>query len=1311
MFDPLKPIIRYKSQLMPRIQRGELVLVTQDIEGGGIDRQNVPYATPNYSLLSEIAMTTTCVSGNYLHTASILPRRPEWLEADAVAQIVTRLKKGGFDLDDPNRIPDVLAASSYIHHMREQTRITPEMAQAFGFRRRKDFSYVYHDAQLKHGHEVRGSDIYEVPMIDDKTGEVVYDAFYDINEHQVFFAFDREYQGPDSDYSGYDNQYGVDEEGRCWKGVEPTVGSLFFNGRYDIPRIRMWLARNGMAPIDTTFLYARAAPGPVQQAKWHYYDARTLAYATVLHGPQGANGLNFGQLIDPETGKVRNSEALARYLEEKTGHPNPLRLVAPGAYMPDTGEFHDKQKDHGGAYDTLGTVALYNTCRDLAPWIDTIHANVADKKSLANELRKQNPDGKNYPLYSLPYRQAGVDHSETIYAYLGEDSQLGEMKKELFLLVDGTLTDKLKTKIWAGKPLMDLSSDEWAAYMSSSEFRHDSDKLVRDESTRYLETVIPFHEVIQHSTQGKRYRARTTDIKKDMAFLGRNQQIIENIKNAVEINNHKFRFRRHFPQTPLYEDEMGMRYARDVYYPVHEEAKTKLYSSFTSDTDRSIFENTEMIKNAQTNVLRFCQKIDTAMGNLVKRSALIDHYKDFALSDMVHQEKDEDGHLTPRAERALQALEEFKQLCERQLNILSEETGRSTEDLDQPDAKEKPYVEVLKSIKKPNGDPYFEGRKFKATTVGEAIYFRKKLLEYAIWSATIMFREKSDHEYVQGYVDKDFCFQSYKGKRLLLFADPHPGERRGSQEGPAPHLVDEQGREIPEEKIIALASRSNGRDLVRKLVDEGTWNIRFYRFRSEYPALSLVWRAIEMGYEELITPELQDIFHVDRMNRKLGFSNETPTQSRMTTLRTNAHELNQLVIATGGGTGPLIERASNAKNSMAAEILKYPEGPRTVAQAKQINENKIREEIERLATVFPGAFEPETGLPYDFIPHQIDRDSSADFLKDSNFIVLDISVYQAQFLIEQYDIDHFAPRGLVLPNIPKNIRAHINRGKDVVFRVKETGQIYGGVAGPGQVSIKELPRNKGGFDSILQKACEDLDRAGTPVQDEDRLFYIEIQNLYPIAGTKKIDHSHQTLHVPHLPFYGTTAPGFANFGSRHITTIIAPVDYLAQHFELDKPLLLLHTDAPAYATMTGEDGKASGHSYQTTLADTLGVDKATGTVEGITVAEYENLIRGSDIDHRFVDGAGILGADHFVSLQYQWATKGNRNHPEQQKIAAFTFERVGRGYFEGGREDETLNPWGLTHLFNGPDLALRIDGLQLSPSAYRDTSAYRPPAI
>ncbi len=1330
MFDPYKKRIAPKSIMWDRVKRGELMTLIIDLETSGFSRNDVPYSTPASPFITEYGDCLMDLSGNYLNSAQLFPKRPEWLLAQPPAAILQRLEDGLHSYDDPDKDNYWSAIASMAWRI-EQSAFAYESMSA-------DREYILfreYNKQLKSGSREAAEEVIPVPLLDDN-GEIVHDVRYHPARQKISYRIQRE--DKDSiDYEFSDNLYYRDEQdGSQWKWVDASVlisGFNFLN--YDLPILRTNLMRVGFDPMDSTFLYARGTVNDRQRKKNHILDVRNLAYATVIYGQQDDNGLKMGKIKNILGGQSRRSEALTAYLAEQMKHTNPLRLIQGGAFNPIDGSFPDLNMAHGAFFDAACTGAIMNLSMDTSPWIYKTFDKQVDEKRLYQVLTQTKPQGDTLPLVSLPRRDGGINHSENPYWFLDTDDQMGRFRRLAFLHIDGNF----HKSEYKGKKLKDLDAEDWVEYMDRPYNAGDPDRAVIVKSLRRFQGGIPFEDVFKHSSAADHYRKKlgNGDIQKDIAYVAENIQMRENIRAAIAAMQSRMRQNSYMPQNPLLEDELPHLFSGGIAYI--EDAATIAAQNGSQDIHPVV----KTIHAHHNNDFRYMADMDRAIRRMAIKAHIIDNYKNHAPEDSLGYYDDFLGYTAatsdpeqlreeanifysqrrdsaPKGRLILDdlidpatnkpffengkaqiftaddaahfkgVLRMHKNMAQAALNSFEGMTDKIHKS--QFDKKKWPYAHIIEEIKRPGAlkTRYFDTERFGARpkpdfrSPRDAFDFRTQLGLRILRDYDAETRNPAS-EFISGLVDKTYADKPRHGRanHRLLVADPDNGET-----GASPHVIDEKGRVLD----IAYLKAQKTSHVLDKL-SSGEWKTRFYRLRSEPSVTMLMQRFVDLDMGDKIPkPLYEHMYKADLQSRLWGFENETPDTARMTTLETIEFDLSRLELSASMRNAHLLERDRNPLMGAAAKALQTDEGQRALIRSRNWLEEIKAKYPKSPALILDTRHDPASTAPLDYIPFEILRDESKPFLEDPNFVVVDVPAHHLRFPVEQFDI-RIPYRGIAVPELAKDKKNAIARGKPLIFREIETGRMYAA----GAASVHEKTDK---FPILTEKAIRDYAHAGHEISKPDKITYIGIEGLYPLANTRNFEMGTQGFKLPSAQFDALTHPRFAGFGDKPLTSVIIPLDYCPQRLSPDKTLRLREMAAKAFSNIEGGGGMETGHIYDTTLRHVIGID-CTGEKEGVTLADLSRKIRASEISPAIVSGAGFTGVDHLENRLTQWAVERWKDNPMGQRVLVATFDQVNKAYNDNNR-DERYNMWGQFNSLSAPLAALKRGGKPVLPSAYQD---------
>jgi len=1300
-FDFTKRIILPANVVRQRLMRGEGVSVFLDFESSGLDRQKVPYATPNYPFITEAAFTVSDLHGNYYQTKKIYLRQPDDLEGDIAAKLVTRLQ-GHDDWSSKDRIPYPTAIAATVYYLRQQESSYGDIASHYGDIARKisfrDYNRAFHNNDDNADQAVTNSNkasrdgnglfykpesawAFDIPAWDpDKDQVISIGRYFPGRGEGGAYALKVSEKAHLADgsknpaYGFYDNGFHIDQEtGEKYVWVGRSLGIDIFNAPFDSKLFAANLQRVNYFARDAAMLYSRAMRGPRQEGRWYIRDTMELARAVAKYGPQDESALKFGEYFDFDRGRPARTKTQASFLEANKRSADPYRLIRPGIISPQDGSLHDPHKDHDGDYDTVWGFALARYARMIAPELAILQDKMAVRDNQDVYLNAQDPDGHHWPFFVLPVKNDRTEE-DGIYLYIGSDVNVGDMNKRIFLRLDEDL-----------EKYAAMSPHDWADFIKGKQ------TIVKQEKKGEHHLPLSLEYVRAHSAVGATFQSKDPLIVKNLKLLGENPEFRARIMAGIEIINFQRRFENHSPAIPLPEDEFYLRNASGVnFQDYHRAFQSRLERASTPQMQESIRATRDMIKRRMDDDFQYMTKISRAIMYMAGLADMIDSLGIHTPPEDLDQERDKNGMLTPNAERYSRYFLEYREKCTRLFrDVLLEQN-------------EKPLVAMLRSLRKKDDTPFFDPDKpvLNIYNLSQAIEFRDALCSRILHDRAFMMAHEPDHPHLQGFANVD-DFKTRPGSwgPLMILPDPTPGEKQGSSFGAPPFIRDKKtGHRIEPEDIARLSTESDGQAIIRKMVEDQQWEIAFYSFRSDALIKGVIKRCLAAHKKELIPEALYGLYVEDWTYRKLGFPNEAVPDSRIPTLRTQERDLQAIMV--GARDSKTLEAAPPHLRRVIDMVMKHEEGSRLVAQDLEVLQDKIRQAEKVRKGLRVSRYDRESNLPLDYIPYMVDRNSSHNFLKDPNYVVLDVSAWQMRQALDNTDpFNGFPLKGLAIANISKKKREAIEKGKPVLFRVIETGQIYSG----GHASLASRPLTmKGGLQDLFQTAAQQLDDAGMPLKQKDTLYFVGIDKLMPVAGTRHVDYTQQTLLLPHSKWYSLTMPElFGAKGSHPIVTHIAPADYVRQRFSLGKPLLLCHSPSESYAEIHGNANQPFGETYVTTLKDGIGINRENGAVEGITFEDFEGRIRRPENYDRYVTGAGFLSADHFNAIRAQWSAAHGVVNPQEQRLVALTFSRVNKAYQKNDR-DEELNSWGYAPLARKPEAALRIDGRHYPPNPFQN---------
>lgn len=646
----------------------------------------------------------------------------------------------------------------------------------------------------------------------------------------------------------------------------------------------------------------------------------------------------------------------------------------------------------------------------------------------------------------------------------------------------------------------------------------------------------------------------------------------------------------------------------------------------------------------------FMGPIDEALYQLMTTRHMIDLYRGFDIDERL-----EDKLSVEQKREAAEVLKDFKELAERLYKKFKE--------------KKWPYQDVLKSIINPvTKKPYFQGNKFCAYSVAQACEFRKQLGLRALNDFDKLFQFETPPAYLT-YTGQDFCQYKWKEKvkgkwqerELLLFADADNG-----QGGAVPHIVNENGIEIPVETIkglnkhIDFKSGSNQamRDVLNNLIETKRWRYRFYRDRTEPGIMLLAQRFVEQDMADKLPQSVRQMYIADTINRLEGMMNEDLSTDRIPTLRTMKESCKAIRAALTVRDPRILERDPIPALTAAFKAMKPEEARQRLAYVEAWIEKKekfvenLKDGLEReLGSEAARRTAPESGLPYDFIPVTIPRDSASSMEADPNFILMDVPVWHMRNPVEQED-PRLPRKFVVVPPMKASFKAAANNKtnpKPVIVRGIEDARLAA-VSSTDMLPVRnnedKTPLSRiTTFDpadpsmaDIWEKVRKDYKAAGIELNPKKKLWALEIEDIYPLANTRKLDEDMPSIKLPRLHFDALVAPQYANMGNDPLSAVLLPLDYFPQTIKAGDQIRLRQMDTDMWRNIHGEtDAVDLGHSYESVVTDVFCAPRD----------EFIRKVEKGQISKSFLKAAGFAGGNvqHLNQVLDGWSRKNGKIIP------------------------------------------------------------------
>ena len=903
-----KKRVAQKKDVWHWIKRGVIMQLHFDFETSGIDRFGMSHSIQGWPFVTEYGDALGDISGNHVNSMQVLPKRPEHLIGDPAAPIVQRLEDGMAEYDREDRTPYPYAMADIAHRFENAP-----FLYGLANEERLNVKFTDINKQAKSNKECE-EEVVPVPLkLED--GSVVHHVRYHPERNKVSYLFEDD-DANSPYYENIDNLYYIDEEGKKWRWVEPSLKISGFNVKgYDIPVLRTNMLRAGMHPSNVPFAYSRATISNKQRAKNYLCDERHTALQVALHGQHGEDGLKMGELLNPMTGKFYRSEALGAYFKANQGFPNQIRMVDGGIFL-SNGELFDLQDAHGGVIDSVASLAFNNKMNDISPEIVTTIEEQSDEKACIRQLQGIDPTGKSVPLVSMPLRDFPSDQTDSLYLFMNTDEQFGSFKQFVFF----HMTGDLRNYKFNGKYPHQFDIEDWEELLEKK--WRDPESPIRIEAFRRFGGFLPYNFVLQHSKEADRFRGKLECVERDCAYLREYPEMTEKLYTAIGRQNAKRRFSPGV-QNPLMEDEWLRQGFGEVYYQeeaIRQERREMFLKQKGKPGPRKVAGVVETVKNQMQDHYNYLNMADEALMRLFVTAHRIDS-------------------VDPNSPDAEAVLENYLDLCKRAYKKLRD--------------KNVPQIRLMGNYFMKGGTPRFK-------SIEAARRFRDAMRVKAMEDYLSEMEETED--FAKGMISTEFS----KSGNKLLFANADRGEK-----GATPHIVDSVGREISVDYI----RKQKPADVINLLKNK-EWKARFYRLRSEPIMDILVKICVETGKRHLIPDALYKGFYEPRRQLSLhGAPNEDPTTARHSDLNTFEHQLKRLEINAKIRDQRLLERPNDPLLGEANKLIKYEEGQRILAKSKKYHEDLKRRFPYKKTLVSHMQFDPKSGLPYDYIHHAIEKEN------------------------------------------------------------------------------------------------------------------------------------------------------------------------------------------------------------------------------------------------------------------------------------------------------------------------------------------------
>lgn len=948
--------IANKSEVWHLIQKGMLMQLHFDLETFGLDR--------DFAQISSYGDALGDIAGNFVNSEELQVKRPDRYLASPDALLVTRTHPE--ELDAPDRLPHRVAMGKIAARFESSANMIdrlnlPERDVAFHTVRKAG------EDKFEKGFK---ETVLEYPL-KGENGETLNHVRYHPERGRIAYRFEDDPSSPY--YENVENNYYIDDRDHTkWKFVEPRVLVSGYRIKWaDINWLRANLVKAGYHPSNIFFTHSRATISNKQTPKNYAVDAYSVALNTHLFGPQGEERVKLGLKTDPKTGATVTTAALSKVMEANTRYRDDVRGVPEGVFMPD-GTVYDHRRAHRSpAYDAMASFALYNYNRALAPDVVRNAERQADEQELRSMLPGMDPAKPHPPLYALVHNDYPNAPIASPAVFMGFDDQLGQLRRAIMVRLD----DDLRSFTYRGKKLTEMSAEDIAAMMKKEGGSPES--VIRVEAVRRWPGVMKLEQAMNTGAGEKWDYEQVMD---NFQFLAEHEELMQNIRAAVEINNWDL-LQREEPANPMMEEQGVHNGFGDLDY-IEAEAnmdrrqKGKMRHLPHHGQSRTVV---EMLYNKASDIYKYHNSMD----ELLHRLALQPHPVEWS-------DKPED-------------LENFRDLLKRVKHRFEE--------------KHCPYASLLHDSSIYDS---VHGRIKSKISLKAAREFRWKLM-HRLLEDDEKARNDKNSRFGEGlFSHEDSKRRDGKGNRIV-FANLSRDFR----------VVDRAGHEM----TVAYLKKNYGHDphMVQTKLDSGEWHIEFYRLSSEPSITATLFQFADMGRLNEVPEVWRARYEALKRLYLNGPPNETPDKMRWPGIPRIKRDLDKLEAnMAADGKGGVSRVFSTVMSGQADIHAGEDESRRIIADYRAYIERIERESTLTARYSRAAQYDPVTGLPYDRIEHTIPADRC---------IIVDVPDAHLRRPLEDVRL---SPYALIVPKLDEAQQQALADGKQVIFRGAQTGRLYYG---------------------------------------------------------------------------------------------------------------------------------------------------------------------------------------------------------------------------------------------------------------------------
>jgi hypothetical protein len=1038
--------------------------------------------------------------------------------------------------------------------------------------------------------------------LQNEKGETVDDVRIHPDRNMISYRVDED---PDSPYyDNIENNYYIDDkDGSKWRFIEPRLLVSGYRIKwYDIAVLRTNLVRAGFHPSNIFFTHSRAAITSKQRPKNYAIDGYSVAINTHLFGPGGEDGLKISEKTDQRTGEKVPSVTLSRVMQANTRYENKERGVRPGIRMASDNSIYDERKGHK---DPDYDAEASFSVYNYARDLAPDVVKAMELQSDEATLREILPglDLRNPRPPIFALMRNTFPNKPTVDPLLF--AGFDDQQGQVRRIMMLRLDQNLRTMTYKGKSLLDMAKED----LKNPDATDGHFVRMIREQKRNPEAFIRLESVRRWPGALPAEDVLDTEAAQHWDL----EQIDESFRFLIQ-NNEIVEAIRNAVETVNW----NLHQRPEPPNPMMEEQWTR-----NGFGDLDVL---EAVRDAERQKILPGRGATPGIAETLYNVAMRIYQK--------HNSSDELLHRLILQPHPVDYSDNYADLAN--YNELFKKVRKRFAEMKWP------YSSIFEKFEDSRG-------RLKTLNFDQARKFR----------AEMMLKLLNDDETQRNMKRSDYAAGLFDHKDLrqgrVLFANCSRNYR----------VVDEKGRVLTLDYLNeAFGQHPNH---VFKKLESGDWRVQFFRLSSEPSITATLDQFIIMNREDQLPAVWKARAEALKRLSLNGPPNEDPVKMRWETISALERELKALEINAQGDSSKALGRVfSDHVAGDADTFLRTDEGQRWLGEYREFID-RVRSENPMLPRHMQAVqYDPETGLAYDYIEHEIPAE---DFIT--------ITVPDAHLRNPLRDI-RLSPYSLIVPKLNDEDRKRARHGTPVVLRGEQTGRLYYG----GRVTLKDAPEeNESTRDYYEQARTDYVDNSGTDFPEAGKRDVLVVQALDPVADpARTVDAAMQSLKVPSIYFDGLTAPRLAHFNKDEpLTGLVMPADYCPQTLTAGQPIRFREMDGAMWAKIEGEDNAETGHIYETTL------EKARRVTLGALYTDVKN--------GRFTDAMarryGYAGAHDMWDKINQTMVDREVPAPQDEELLLIEFAPVQK------------ESWAYFNPPVPPKAAFIHNGQPVPPSAYR----------